>query len=224
MLGALDDLSWDYRQADNLRMRMLLRSARIGPVILENNYMAHSRVAVKIQKAMAICPENPLEVRNRKLRHRPVVSRTFNQDFMKADTVHARFARSQAARQTDLTRRRKHRKPVDNGTEHPTVPLASEAKAFLCRKSFFSGTEWTARQEWCCLNSFPRGQRSLPRLARSGAIITDSPVILFSRISDISSHLEIDYFSNISLSGAMIFRQSDRYEWCDDYIAAMDEL
>ena len=69
----------------------------------------------------------------------------------------------------------------------------------------------------------PTGTRSPPRLARSGAIITDSPVILFSRISDIPSHLEIDYFSNISLPGAMIFSTVGPLLSGTNYVAAMDE-
>lgn len=47
-LGSLYDLPWNDGQADNLRMRMLLRGARIGSVILEDDYMAHARIAIKL--------------------------------------------------------------------------------------------------------------------------------------------------------------------------------
>ena len=71
------------------------------------------------------------------------------------DTVHARFARSQSARQTILSLPRKHGKLVDHRTENPIAPLIRDTKAFFCRESFIAWTEWTARQERCCLNPFP---------------------------------------------------------------------
>ena len=58
-------------------MRMLLRGARIGSVILENDDVAHSRIAIKFCKAMPVPLENPLEVRTRKSRHQSIMAWTF---------------------------------------------------------------------------------------------------------------------------------------------------
>ncbi len=186
-------------------MRMLLRSSCIGPVILENDDMAHSRVGVKFRKALTVRLENPLEVRNRKFRHQPIMPRTFNQHFMKTDTVHARFARSKAAGQTELTLRRKHGKLVDNGTEYPPSLSPARRKRSSAVRASFPGQNGQVARNGAAGVRFPADTRSPPRLARSGAIITDSPVILFSRISDMPSHLQIDYFSTLTLPGAMIF-------------------
>ena len=101
-LGSLYDLPWNDGQADNLRMRMLLRGARIGSVILEDDDVAHSRIAIKFCKAMPVPLENSLEVRSPKSRHQSIMPRTFNQHFMKTDPVDARFAAFEAARRTDL--------------------------------------------------------------------------------------------------------------------------
>src|SRR5262245_5674603 len=114
-------------------MRMLLRGARIGSVILEDDYMAHARIAIKLTKALPVHLENSLEVRSRKSRHQSIMPRTFNQHFMKTDPVDARFAAFKAARRTNLTLRRKHGELVDHGTEYPAIRLASQTKAFFCR-------------------------------------------------------------------------------------------
>ena len=154
-LGSLNDLPWNDGQADNLRMRMLLRGARIGSVIFEDDDVAHSRIALKFCKAMPVRLENSLDVRSPKSRHQSIMPWTFNQHFVKTDPVDARFAAFEAARRTDLPLRRKHRELVDYGTEYPAIALASQPKAFFCRESFISGTEGTARQECCGLNLFP---------------------------------------------------------------------
>lgn len=49
-----DDLARNDRDADNLRMRMLLRRAGVYAVILEDDYMPYARVPVKLQEPMPV--------------------------------------------------------------------------------------------------------------------------------------------------------------------------
>jgi hypothetical protein len=134
------------------------------------------------------------------------VPRTFNQDFMKTDTVHARFARSQSARRTNLPLPRKHGKLVDHRTENPTAPLVSDMKAFFRRESFIAWTEWTTRQERCCLNPFPRHHKiatSFGTFRRDNHRFASDPV--FANFGHLVQ-LGIDFSSKTRLSGGGAWR------------------
>jgi hypothetical protein len=94
-------------------------------------------VAVKRRKAMTVRLEDSLEMRNLKLCHQTIVPRTFNQHFMKTDTVHARFARSKTVRQTNLARRGSTENLLaTERSSQPSLALAKRKRSSAVRASF----------------------------------------------------------------------------------------
>ena len=155
-----DDLARNNREADNLRMRMLLRRAGIRAVILEHDYMPHARVPVKLHEPMAVGLQNPLHMRDLAQRHGHIVLRTFDQHLVKANAIHARFTRRGAARPRHLAGRGKDRELVDDGAENPPAIVPIEAKSFDHRPSLHCPDK-------TCNSPETAGPRPAPSLTRN---------------------------------------------------------
>jgi len=87
-LDPLDHLPGDDRQSDDLRMRVLLRSAGVGPVILEHDHMGDARVGRERAKPLDPGPEQLLEMPRRKQGRRQVMGRVLDDDLVQAHPVH----------------------------------------------------------------------------------------------------------------------------------------
>jgi hypothetical protein len=181
-----DDLTRNDRDADDLRMRMLLRRAGIYAVILEDDYMPHARVRVKLQEPMAVGLQNPLHMHpgTTPWSHRAEGFRSAPREGPTPFTLTSPGA-AQPVRATSpveestenllTTERRTHRPSSPSNRNRSSAVIASlpGQNIQLARNG---GT--TARSV--------ADARFPPRFARSGAMMTHSPVSRFSRISDMA--------------------------------------
>jgi hypothetical protein len=146
-LDPFDDLARHNRKANDLRMRMLLGRSGVRSMILENNDMSHTRVAVKIAKPMPVSLNNPLHMRDRENGQRDIVPGALNKNLVKAHAIHARLPRNRTSRRPHLAGLRQDRKLVDYRAQEPVAILAINAKSLFGRGRLIPQTKRAIRQK-----------------------------------------------------------------------------
>ncbi len=140
-MQAIDHLAGDDRQSDDLRVRVLLRGARVRAVIFEQDDVPDSRIGAKGLETMAIRFQDALHLFDRQLGQREMVLAGFEQYFVKTHAIDGSFTGRCADRRSQVARRRKDGEFVDDGTNGPVPVLVIDPVTFIIEAAFVAGTE-----------------------------------------------------------------------------------